>query len=147
MFPRGKSVSVLIVTVLTLHGAALAQTCLDHDFSDDTEFYIQSDAPAYRNFAYGGQGASETYWTSDVRQLIGYMRADDSEWTETDEDWPASAITIKLTDGNYLCDAAIADDTLYAMGEDSRLYLRELSRAERNQIMNRLNEISRMSIQ
>lgn len=144
-----KSLSATVLAALALAGSALAQTCLDHDFSDDTEFYIQStaDVMAYRNFALDRQGGNTTYWTHDVKQLIDELRAGTSEWREA-AGWPSSAITIKLTDGGYQCDSAIEGDDLYTQAASSSgVYVRTLGRSERNQIMNRLNEISRMSIQ
>ncbi len=129
---------------------AQAQTCLDHDFSGETEFFISSSGQnaAYRNFLLKDYADKAIYWTRDVGRLIRSLQADTGEWRETDDTWSANAVAIEFTDGGFQCKAAIDDNDLYANAMGSAgTFMRPLQRSERNQIMNQLNDITRMSIQ
>ncbi len=145
--------SATILAVAAPAGSALAQTCLDQNFSDDTEFSIYSnDQARYPSFLFRDRDSTgdenAIYWTSDVEQLIDEMRASTSDWRETDDGWSNGAIALEFVDGGSQCNAAIDGLELYAAADaGGGMYVRTLGRSERNGILDRLTEISRLMIQ
>ncbi|MFC2953241.1 hypothetical protein ACFOOP_14995 [Marinicaulis aureus] len=138
------------MALMAMAAPACAQTCLDHDFSGETEFFISSSGQnaGYRNFILGDYADKAIYWTRDVDRLIRSLQADEDEWRSTDDTWSANAVAIEFTDGGYQCRAAIDNENLYAnAGNGGGQYVRSLRRSERNQIMSQLNDITRMTVQ
>ncbi|WP_428409246.1 hypothetical protein [Hyphococcus sp.] len=147
MVSRGALISISVLSMAAM-SPTFAQTCLDHDFSDETEFVIQSSSQnaAYRNFLFGSDRA--LYWTNDVRKLIQSLQADAGEWRATDAAWSANAVALEFSDGGYQCNAAIDDDDLYAdAAAGAGQFVRALARSERSRIMGQLNDINRMAVQ
>ena len=67
------------MALMAMAAPACAQTCLDHDFSGDTEFFISSSGQnaGYRNFILGDYADKAIYWTRDVDRLIRSLQADE----------------------------------------------------------------------
>ncbi len=147
MLVRAILSSATVFALMAMTAPGYAQTCLDHDYSDQTEFLISSSSQnaAYRNFLLGERAM---YWTRDVGRLIRSLQANPDEWRATGNIWSANAVSIEFTDGGFQCSAAIDDEDLYANAADGGgQFVRSLRRSERNQIMSQLNDITRMSIQ